>query len=442
MKLSKYNFFLKSDKQDEYIAYNSLSGALALLESENYNKIIEHKNSLNNINDELIKSLKEGGFIIEDSFDELQFISLGMNREKYSDRHLGLTIAPTSDCNFRCAYCYEKDSITNSYMNEETQENIINLVNQNSSYISELSVTWYGGEPLLAMDIIEKLSIQFMKICEENDIEYNAGIITNGYYLSKENVQKLNKYKVTTIQVTIDGDEKIHNKRRPHKDGSGTYAKIIGNLVENYDIIEPLVMRINTDKSNMNSPYKVVDDLISNNLQEKVTPYIGLIENDNDCYSSSLCMNREEFSEIDFEFDEVLKKKGFKLNILKRYPARINTACGADRLNTYVINANGDLYKCWSDIGIIERKIGNINEETPISKNLLDYILYDPTKNIKCKECKVLPLCMGGCPSKVKNNIEDRCASEKYKLKLYLAEVAENIKKEKDKVKEKEEVFN
>ena len=73
-----------------------------------------------------------------------------------------------------------------------------------------LRVTWYGGEPLLQFEYIEKLSHRLMNMFEN----YNAHMITNAYLLDKAKSQKLKELKISAIQVTIDGLEKVHNERR------------------------------------------------------------------------------------------------------------------------------------------------------------------------------------------------------------------------------------
>lgn len=50
---------------------------------------------------------------------------------------------------------------------------------------------------------------------------------------------------------------------------------------------------------------------------------------------------------------------------------------------------------------------------TNYSKLFYDYMTYDVTNDEKCSQCKVLPLCMGGCPFNRLHNYE-RCKKEKY----------------------------
>ncbi len=207
MKASYYNFFYpyESDK-DKFIAYNSLSNALALIEKDKYEVFMEFCKHNKTIEDlDLINDLKKGFFLLDDHVNEKHLIRFRMLQNRFSTSSFGLTIAPTSDCNFRCIYCYEKDVIKPAYMSADVQDRIVELLQNNLSTISRFSVSWYGGEPLLALDVIESLSARFIELCEKKEVAYGAGIITNGYLLNRDTIQLLNKLKVNFIQVTIDG---------------------------------------------------------------------------------------------------------------------------------------------------------------------------------------------------------------------------------------------
>lgn len=86
---------------------------------------------------------------------------------RYNRSHLSLVIAATSNCNFRCVYCYEGSVLRASTMSEAIQETIVKFVESEAPHLETFTVTWYGGKPLLALDIIENLSIKFVDICKK-----------------------------------------------------------------------------------------------------------------------------------------------------------------------------------------------------------------------------------------------------------------------------------
>ena len=114
----------------------------------------------------------------------------------------------------RCGYCFEQKSDT--FMTMEVAKNIISFVERkvNEELITEINVTWYGGEPLLATDMIYYLSEKLLEICGKKNICYNASIITNGLKLNRNIACKLvEECKVSSAQITLDGKEEIHSKR-------------------------------------------------------------------------------------------------------------------------------------------------------------------------------------------------------------------------------------
>lgn len=231
MKASSYNFFYEKD--DGYLAYNSRSNALAVITKSDFEKYDDYVKFGKQIEDEeLVKSLKEGFFLIDDNVDELKILRFEMYRDRMDENTLTLTIAPTSNCNFRCIYCYEKESIRNKSMTKETEDAIVNFIEQLKDDISSLSIAWYGGEPLMRFDIIERLSKKIIRLCKENDIKYFSSIVTNGYLLNEEMAKKIKDCNISKIQITIDGPQEIHDKRRILANGDGTFEKILNNIIK------------------------------------------------------------------------------------------------------------------------------------------------------------------------------------------------------------------
>ena len=426
MKNSRYNFFFPYEEDDsKLIAYNSFSNALALMEKTRYEELqrfIEHGE---NIADEsFVQKLKRGYFLIDEDCNELDMLRFRMLKGRYNTDSLGLTIAPTADCNFRCLYCYEKDVIKPDYMTQETESAILKLVKSRIKTISNLSITWYGGEPLMNMESIERLSRGFISLCDEHGVRYDAGMVTNGYLLTDENARLINELKITFLQITLDGSEDIHNQRRPLSDGSGTFNTIIDNLVRLKNVLPGVALRVNIDKNNANAGKEIVDFLRKKELPDKFKPYLGKITAENNEYDKSSCFDCCGFSQEELSFyNEFHDKKTF----MHRYPRVVSNFCGADKLNSYVIAADGKLYKCWNDIGNSEGCVGSLVDAMDVRQQAhLDYMLFDPTTDNECSQCNLLPICMGGCPY-MKRIENDKCSIYKFALEGFLAVITSKI---------------
>lgn len=362
-----------------------------------------------------------GNFLIPDDFDELQDYSVKRNVQKYNMDSLGLTIAPTLSCNFKCIYCYETSK--RGVISEKTQNNIINFVASQVNRLKNLDVTWYGGEPLLAVDAISNMSQKLQTLCADNGIHYSAFMISNGSLIDDAIIQMMKQCNIHGVQITIDGPKRVHDSRRICKNGNSSFDKIISNinLLLSNDI--EVVLRINVDKSNEDTLEDLIDYLEHNLVSSSVKISFGQVTAYTEACRSieNSCYNNGEFAQKLAKYYRILKTHGFqKMNPFPYPTARLNYCC-AELLNSFVIDHEGYLYKCWNEVGNVSSAIGNINE---VHLDIANYkngqwITNDPTKHSVCKKCNLLPLCVGGCPHStivqkkpcncdlIKYNIED-----------------------------------
>lgn len=417
------------------LIYNSFSNSLAAIEQSKFDMFNEFCKFGTPINDQmLVDQLTMGGFLVDDDYNEINALRLRMLRTRFQSSHFGLTIAPTSDCNFRCVYCYEKDRLRPSYMSSDVMDGVVKLLEDRVNHIRSFSVTWYGGEPLLAIDVIEKLSKRFLRICKKNRIHYSAGIITNGSLLTPEIVEKLNKYQVRFYQITIDGARENHNRTRPTKDGSGTYDLILSNIENSIELLPTVSLRVNVDKVSIQAAGEILKTLKQRGLDQKVHPYLGKITNDNnDPEIDSVCFSTRDFATSELKY--FMESTPDSAIWIERYPTLKGNFCGADCASGYVVDSDGFLYMCWNDIGNKNKAIGNILDGKMQGFSVYDsYLLHDPTSDPICSKCKTLPICMGGCPYyRMAGRKDEQCSQYKYALDEYLYCAAERILRERHK---------
>ena len=428
MKASNYNFFvpLDEDIDENYIAYNAKTGALAIIDKKQYEGVIRFINAEATIHDyELEEDLKYGGFIVGDHENELDALRYNSQICRYHSSVMNLIIAPTFDCNFACIYCFEKDVIkSESKMSFEIQDKLVDFINKNAKGLTKLNVNWYGGEPLAAFDVITSLSARIIQLCAENNIEYSSEMITNGYMLNKDVLSRIKELCISSIQITLDGTKEIHDARRPLKGGLPTFDTIVNNLRLCKDYLDYKVMlRINIDKDNECEVSKINRLLEENGLHEVVLPYLGIVTNSNDCTPESACYSVAEASDLMLYYNTQNQEISNK-----SFPKQKGNYCCADRYADFVVAPDGKLYKCFNDIGIDKYAVGDLTNESYSNTSFeYSYMLYDPTKDKKCTACKLLPICMGGCPRKRILNEGERCIIEKYNFENYLKSVAKNM---------------
>lgn len=421
MKLSKYNLIF--DYKNEKLAFNSMTCALAAINSdfleilkEIENKTFDEVEHSKQILD-LIKDMKKGGFIIDDCFDELEFLKFKNYQGKFQKTSLHLTIAPTFSCNFACPYCYE--NAKDGFMSQEVMDAICKEAEDAAKQKKNIQVTWYGGEPLLAKDTIWELSDRFMTYAKKFGTNYSAMIVTNGYLLDDETIKNFLKYKITRAQITIDGPADVHNDRRKLKNSlKPTFDIILNNAKKALDAGINVVIRINVDKTNENRMDELLDILLKYRLKD-ARIYLGHVQASTSyCQSiSDDCLTKEDYAMKSVNFEKTLIKKGFNPKHYPTYPITKSNSCGADSIISKVIAPDGSLYKCWHDMTDPNMSIGNIKNLNNVSdQNIMTqvkYMLFNPFEVEKCVSCNVLPLCMGGCPT-ITNKVS--CQSWKYSL--------------------------
>lgn len=424
MKESRFNVYFQADDGIK-LAFNSLSCGLAIVD-DSYDLLMKSLPLIcdGNVPNELLEVYqlaKEGNFIVDDQFDELCDLETKRNFQKYNCDNLGLTIAPTLSCNFKCIYCYETSKP--GIMTSDVQDKLIDFVKGQADHLRSLSISWYGGEPLLAKQTIYDLSERFIKICSDKGIEYNAFMISNGSLIDDDIIQKMIKYHINGIQITIDGPAEIHNSRRISRSGDGTFDLIIDNInkllaTEQIEV----VIRINVDKTNNSEVEKLIsimkERLINNHVKitfGQVTAYTEA------CKSiESSCYDNGEFAVNLLEYYDIIEKYEFDEYNPFPYPEAKCNYCCAELLNSFVVDHEGYLYKCWNEVGDTKCSIGNIIDE---NFDLLgfkngNWVNYNPINNNKCSVCELLPVCMGGCPHNTKVlNKENVCDLIRYNIK-------------------------
>ena len=101
-------------------------------------------------------------------------------------------IMPMRRCNLACTYCNEFDDVSDPVPIEEMERRIDELGRLGTSVI-----TISGGEPLLHPDLDRVIA----RIRKTGAI---AGMITNGYLLMPERIQRLNRAGLDHLQISID----------------------------------------------------------------------------------------------------------------------------------------------------------------------------------------------------------------------------------------------
>lgn len=394
-KSSIYNVLIPTEEKDKITIWNTRSGAVLRLFPNVWNAI-ESGNTQDECLNEYIEGLSAQGIIIPEDFNEYNSIIFSRRIEQYSlSKTLSLIIAPTLACNFHCEYCFEKGKNSGKIMDDATQDKVLEFVEtrfKNDKNIANISVTWFGGEPLIGYEsVINKLSERLISLCEHYEVKYNAFIITNGYYLSSDIIEKLFKLHVKSYQITLDGLEEEYCKKK--RATPQEYKTVIDNIfsLSNYaydnNIECEINIRINVDKSNYHLAKSLVDTLtLDERYRNNIFFYLGKIQG-----QGCGCYELEEFENVQTDFEEFTNSR-----LQEILPTKC-VWCEQQTLNCFCIGPEGELYKCERDFGDSSKVVGSVFSGLNYSDHLLKF--FDPGVYEKCKSCKLFPVCLGGCPT-------------------------------------------
>lgn len=151
-----------------------------------------------------------------------------------------ITFQVTDACQLRCTYCYEVHKSTN-FMSKETAKECVDLLfkmyndNDPDTYINHdtrgIILEFIGGEPLLAIDVIDYTCEYFWMRCLKEKHPWADNFIismtSNGQSYFDERVQNfIQKYHDRlSLSITIDGSQEMHDTCRIYSDGRGSWEK-------------------------------------------------------------------------------------------------------------------------------------------------------------------------------------------------------------------------
>lgn len=132
----------------------------------------------------------------------------------------------TEECNLDCVYCYEKHKSNKSLSPQFIKEKICEEMLKQNGY-KEVSIDFFGGEPLLKFETIRDVVEWFHQInWPEGAKSYRFVITTNGTLLDDEKKAWFSKYsKVVTLCLSLDGTPEAHNRNR-----SNSYDSVIQHI--------------------------------------------------------------------------------------------------------------------------------------------------------------------------------------------------------------------
>lgn len=273
---------------------------------------------------------------------------------------LRLILLPTEACNLRCVYCYER--FEPKRMGRDVAQSIVNLIQARAPELSDLTITWFGGEPLLALDTIRFVMAEASRIIRFSPVgnpRFSSDISTNGIRLNLPTMTELVTLGVREYQITLDGSRDEHDRLRVTRKGRGTFDDVYANIVAAHRSALPFAMlvRIHSNARNEASIQRLLADLsreLAGDVRFRV--FIRKLSrwggpNDDILPTSD-----------DTEAVARLRRLANELG-LKNYTVDLSQPCYAAELNSFVIRSDGRVGKCTHALYDSRNDVGRINSD-------------------------------------------------------------------------------
>lgn len=403
-------------------AYNLDTKIIEFLKEEAFDKIPL----------EIINNLISAEIIVPKKLNELnEFCEKAKLDSISEDNYLHITVMSSANCQLGCSYCgqvHSKKKMEDTTV-ELIEKRLIHLFDNKS--FSEFRISWFGGEPLMALNKMRLINNFAKNISKDNNAIYKSHIVTNGLSLKSNIYEELaSEFNCTSIEITLDGIQEFHDIRRDTKAKEPTFDIILNNILsitnlDNYPINGCFIkIRCNVDDTNKNGVIPLIELLSENKLQNKVVFYTAPVYSwGNDAHLSN---TKEEYAINEIDYLLKLHEVGFEIESI---PKTRDVVCSAVTPNYELIDPNGKIYNC-TEIPLVpmygnEYLIGDLKNSVTEIKDYQERPYtkwYDEIQDDKngywCTKCKILPLCGGRCPKSwkdgvppcpsIKLNIEDR----------------------------------
>jgi uncharacterized protein len=391
---------------------HGLTGAVTLLHRRHATAMAVGE--ISTLPDDVRTALVQDGMLTALSDDEEEQLARGIAADLHARnraRHVGAFIfIPTYACTFRCSYCFQSQTlhaeptdVPGVMMTDEQIDAAFAVID---GFRSRAPGTRYrhmlfGGEPLQAASfpVVERIV--------RESVTRGDGIqaITNGWELDRY-ASLLGPDLISWVQITLDGDRAMHDRRRFAAGGVPTFERILENVGVALELGVHVHVRVNVDTRNQHT----LDDLraelhaLERRHRDRGTPgrlELGLMVVHGDKVGRDTTIPIEEL------VGEWGGATGYYQNATRLlrgllgggpHPFGDVSNC-TSQLGSFTFDPRWDVYNCWEQAGDLERRVGTYHggELRLDDERMGAWYGRHPGAIEECGTCPYIFICKGGC---------------------------------------------
>ncbi len=338
-------------------------------------------------------------------------------------------------CNLACPYCFARTEAGFRFHDFVEQDiiDVLTFVANHNSGKTPINIAFFGGEPLLRLDLIKFTILHAAKTYP--DKEFHFSITTNGTILNDEIISIIKEYRIGLL-LSVDGPDNEFNLR-VFKNGEKSISQVLDNIQKLKEAgIQPELRAtlINTNPyivetyqffEKLKLPFNIIFAFSSQNKSHHYADYD----------SSTILEIRKQLGALLEYYNQKLHNKeriynnliGDFVNVF-RFRAKRNIPCLSGR-KLFTITNSGDIFTCQHFENDPNLRIGNIHSGGIIESERTKYIPLPVEQIESCKNCWIKNLCLGGCMSqKIESGYNNLSPLEKGECELQKAIWEFNLK--------------
>jgi uncharacterized protein len=139
-----------------------------------------------------------------------------------------LTLVLTHACNLGCPYCYMGEKFGRRMPKEIGDKSLAWGFDQ-VPIGGEIQLGYFGGEPLMAFDLLQYFHGRAQKLAAERSIKLVGSVTTNATLLTEERMRWMAANGVV-VAVSLDGIKDAHDATRPFVGGRSSHEAVLNGL--------------------------------------------------------------------------------------------------------------------------------------------------------------------------------------------------------------------
>jgi uncharacterized protein len=309
----------------------------------------------------------------------------------------------TDQCNLRCSYCFEKDKNPHN-MSDETAMAAVDFLMEESGPIKRLTILFFGGEPLLRFDLLQKVHAYAMEESAKRGKSINWDMTTNGTLITEEKARWLAKAGVRYL-LSLDGGREDHDRYRKFASGRGSFDTVAKNLPIMKRYQPWMGAKVSVTPESGPNLARSLAELHRMGINQFILGYAhGLPWTVDDLVRYEAAM----YEVCELYLEKKYNKEYFRMTLFEEgEPGEVEAhgsfGCGAGR-GRVCVDSYGDLYGC-SKLATITGMhngvlpFGNVFQGFTRIDNRIQFMHTDVGPRDKCRTCEFKEVCGGGCPA-------------------------------------------